>query len=718
MTLNDGDPFGDSLQLPEMANQKCSTGATDVSNENAAASAAVASDGLTIPGATKNAASIGFTPVSPNPAAAQPNETSIPISKPLASVPVDITQATNHLVANTIVPTAPGIPGICKTASVPIVPTPTSGTLSSLPSNHPAGSNGIPVTSACVAPPMRHIPTLMQPTAISIATPVMPTSSAVGSMLVKPENKLSVLPKQRAVPILPKSTPILPRVVTLAPRPSAIPSTDVPNLNTAGGSKIGSRDEDDTSDKGKRTSRARVYTEHDDFTLISFWASNYELFCRSSRLSFARKAAEYMNTVFSKSPEFTERGLTHEKQVHNKICYLVRRYESLKQKYLSESVASNVNSDGYCKTVMQLADADFPYFSKMHAFMSSSQPTYVRKRKAPRPSLDPLPNLVTSDSNGDSSRVCTTKQPTSSESATLHNRTGVPQAKARKVESNQTETANNAISRSLHSDESTANAVGGNASICQGINEPQEGGETGELSNSCHIEKGFEKNNHNAGTSTLNRLVVVSGGHGPLTENASKGVVQNSHGGSAPTRPDNDTNDNGTEMMESIMENGANGSHLGACVTIAGNDVSPKNVDVVMDDEMDDSHEGDIDEVFVEPNQVGREAEGGTLDDDEVNIQEDRLVKEARSVPSLLAEREYFNLRKKELVLRSREAKRLEAELVLRQREFECRRMELKSQGELQMVQQLRESAKVFLELGMNRNGYKCMERVALLLNL
>lgn len=720
MTLNNVETFGN---IPESANQKCSADSNNIPVTNVSA-APVASDGMTDPSPTKSTTPVVLASNASSISTALPNGTATPVSKPLAPALVANNETSNHLVTNAIVPVTAVAPGVRTTASVPIAPTPTSATLSHMPPNRPAGSNAIPTASTSVTSAMHPIPTLMQPTALCMTTPVVTSPPSVGSVPLKPENKLPAVPKQRAVPILPKSTPILPRVVTLAPRPtSVIPPTDVSNMNAVDGSRVGLRDEDDASDKGKRTSRARMYTEHDDFTLINFWASNYDLFCKSSKLSFARRAAEYMNTVFSKSAEFPERGLTHEKQVHNKICYLVRRYESVRQKYLSGSTSSDVNSDGYGRTVMQLADADFPYFSKMHSFMSSTQPTtYVRKRKIPRSSLDSLPDVVIPENNGESPHGCVQNQLTPGGSATLHDCTGMPLAKAHKVEGNQAGTNDNDTPGSVQNDGSTNRVVAVSAGMYQERDAVHGGDEVRVLQDSCHNIKALNQNSGSVGKSSVNGRTSAAGNDDPLKVSGSKGDIQDSQGRSVLARVNNQNDDDDTEMMESIVENGANSTQTGACINIdgeVGNDASRENVDGVMDDGMEDSNEEDgIDEVLVERTQVGQEIEGSTVDEDGGDIQGDEIIKDTQLMTSSQGEKEYYSLRKKELVLRSREAKRLEAELLLREREFECRRMELKSQGDLQMVQQLRESAKVFLELGMNGNGYKCMERVALLLKL
>lgn len=207
--------------------------------------------------------------------------------------------------------------------------------------------------------------------------------------------KRQAVPKGRAVPILPKQVvPAVPRTVPvpvpLAPRPVA---GGVP-AGQAGPANEGASGRDDETGRGaraqegeevrlngekvKRTQRTRIFTEEDDQKLIAFWSENYEQYTRSSKLSFARKAAEYMNMLFAMGGDTTS---THEKQVHNKICYLARRYDFVVAKY-GCGACPEAETDGsgpLTAEVMQRADSDFPYFSRMHAFMAGGR---SRKRKA------------------------------------------------------------------------------------------------------------------------------------------------------------------------------------------------------------------------------------------------------------------------------------------------------------------------------------------------
>ena len=77
-----------------------------------------------------------------------------------------------------------------------------------------------------------------------------------------------------------------------------------------------------------------------------------------------------------------------------------------------------------------------------------------------------------------------------------------------------------------------------------------------------------------------------------------------------------------------------------------------------------------------------------------------------------------LRLRRDELELRAREAQRLEDEVALKRAELAQREEDCAARRELQLVEQLRESAKTFFDRGMTDKGNKCMDKVLVLLKL
>lgn len=535
--------------------------------------------------------------------------------------------------------------------------------------------------------------------------PVIPPSSAplvttapmsqVVPITKNVEGKMTAVPKQRAVPILPKHTPILPRAVPLAPRPAVVLNVgDVSNSAGVDGERQSSREDDDGSDRTKRTQRPRAFTEHEDNVLINFWASNYDLFCRSSKLSFARKAAEYMNTSASKSNEHRDRTTTHEKQVHNKICYLVRRYDSVKQKYL----ASN-ESNRDLNTVMDIADAEFPYFSKIHAFMSKGQPTYIRKRKTPRGSLDSLPDVVIPDSAGEAYTKISTAQVVTNDSIQSDDVDGPP-AKTQRINSSMEITGNREAGE--------GNDIGRQTGKREKIDSDIENGCGRYSVKSVKVAHG----GNDVGTTSGDDRRNGSNDIGTQSRNKSTAEIEQCFRMSGPSKTQN---------------NGVSSGETGMLVGIA-NEPHTNMVSVEdSDDEMDEVDQGNLegDELIrriesghgMDNIEVIGHVSGGDSTAEDMGNGENRRNKEMRFFSGLHREREY-ELREKELVLRCREAKRLEAELNLRKREFERRQTVAKIRDDMQMVEQLRESAKLFFELGMNGDGHKCMARMAVLLKL
>lgn len=208
-------------------------------------------------------------------------------------------------------------------------------------------------------------------------------TSATSSLPAKP-NAVSILPKQTLQP-----GPV--RAVTLAPRPSDGCSfiLDVAPQVTAESKHIPTQAENSSGlqqqgvkhgDKKKHL-RTRVFTEEDDNILISFWRDNVDLYTQSSKLAFSRKAADSLNAKFASSA--LDKTPTHEKQVHNKVCYLLKRYEAVLQKHgiadtsgAGAGTARVVEGSGLAN-----AKAEFPYFPRMNAFLRPIYASFPRKRR-------------------------------------------------------------------------------------------------------------------------------------------------------------------------------------------------------------------------------------------------------------------------------------------------------------------------------------------------
>lgn len=463
-----------------------------------------------------------------------------------------------------------------------------------------------PMVQVVKAAPCHAVPTQAVPSqAVSGQATAGQAVAGQPFALQKPVPVTSGTPaKPRLVPILPKHIPaVLPRAVPLAPRPAAssesiaFPSAhDSPPAGPENGScKAVALDDDEAgaqgtaTDKPKRAQRTRTFTEEDDLELIRFWNFNLDLYTRCSKLSFSRRTAEYLNTLFASGPCAVDRTPTHEKQVHNKICYLVRRYEFVLHKYAERDMLDMAESVTETPTIgataMQLAESEFPYFAKMHSFLAAAtgRPASARKRKMSRSSSGSLPDVVIPDEKAAAGRA---SRPSYNEFAEDAAEGETQRAKARKIEDS-------------------------------GVRE--------------------------AGAQVMDESPAAD---------------------AAPKRDGSGGGRVGDADMEVATANGRRGGCEGG-----------------------GRKRGFEGEVY----DVGRERE-----------------KEDRD----------YELRKQEILLRSRDAKRLEADLKLRQRDFESRHQESLSRTEMQRVHQLRESAKIFFEIGMPGNGNKCMDKVAELLKL
>lgn len=319
----------------------------------------------------------------------------------------------------------------CATLATPATPvtsaplvTPLASTMSAAPTS--SGMAAVPISSAVAAAP------------VSSAVAAAPVSSAMAAAPVS--SAMAAAPVSSALAAAPATSVALasPTVAagTQLSSDAAINNqspSDEDEMKIASASSGPPSGTAGPTDKQRRLSRPRAFTEAEDLALIRFWGSNYDLYNRLSKLAFSRRAAEYLNNSLVTNVGITDRTPTHEKQVHNKICYLLRRYESVSKKYSSRRSKHNEGNLNASSNMLNMADAEFPYFSKMHAFMGDLLPvtTQERKRKALRYSSASLPAVVfpvsahdMQETNGNSDAVV------------VGDKAGEKPAKTRRVEDN------------------------------------------------------------------------------------------------------------------------------------------------------------------------------------------------------------------------------------------------------------------------------------------
>lgn len=380
------------------------------------------------------------------------------------------------------------------------------------------------------------------------------------------------------------------------------------------------------TEKQRRNVRPRAFTEEDDLALINFWASNYDIYSRVSKLAFARRAAEHLNKR-SGGTGSVDRSPTHEKQVHNKICYLLRRYESLLPKYYRNTP---LGDDNAARISMITIDSEFPYFSKMFTFMSnSSNSAYPRKRKALRSSVISVPNT----------------------------------------------------SHSIDSENEDVELLDADMVL-----RPKGEGMGEHLCDSNGIV-------------TTNACKWSKSGHNNVN------TAEHSNANSNALAEDKDGIETGVIISEPIaFESAPNGVGTTACASTDGDTER---------DLMKISHNGNED-IDAARGGVSRTGIGFLASNEKSHA----ILPESKLNTKRDSSRQVYQLRTEELSLRSLEHKRLEAELDLRRRDLEHRREEAQTRLNMQLVHELRESAKTFSDIGMSNNAYKCMEKVAALLEL
>lgn len=554
--------------------------------------------------------------------------------------------------------------------------------------------------------------------------------------------------------------------ITTTTTTTTTPTTPTTGATTANSPSV------PTTDKQKRSTRPRAFTEADDLTLIEFWKLNYILYCQSSKLAFARRAAEYLNKLFcntanklNNNPNNSDRTPTHEKQVHNKICYLLRRYEFVLHKYTS---GDRYDHNGN-KIIISLpkCDNDFPYFSKMYGFMTV-QPaaTICRKRKPSRYSSNvtslpdvvippPPPPPLTPNEQEQSQLLVSMHAPSppTLTSTKTNNKTNITHAMGTVAQSlhgqlqqqmnvqqehehreQQQQTINENLIVNINTMSSEIVDMNQEDTVDQRRpvkarridNNDNEISAAGDVNGAVMNNKQNNSLNMNGGdrnsgdrqnvndisgeemddqTNNINEMEGLTGGgeEEQQEEQQRQGQDQDD---------EEDTDNGGEEEEEKLIEDDE-------VQEIEEEEEEEEDQQIHTEDE---EHDDEDDEIIVVPvsqhQQTYRTSQvntGGIRELCEEQRHERKCINHQQQQE---IEGEELSIRKEELELRRKEVKRLDCELNLRRKDMELRRLEMMSLLEMKLIRELRESAKTFKDIGMGKNAAKCMEKVAILLKL
>lgn len=225
-------------------------------------------------------------------------------------------------------------------------------------------------------------------------------------------------------------TPTSAMLIAPRPNPAQVPRwqipSPVPNINPPqrlarkSPANISSNDTDKSADSvppaaanvdklkrnaGKRLrshkSLTRSFTEEEDLVLIAYWEKHYDQYARSSKLSFARCAATHLNSIFSATTPHSPP--TTEKQVHNKLTYLSKRFRKVCTKYALRSGSSI--SDLKNGSMALVAAKEFPYFLRLYNFLADELNIPVKSPLRDSPKHEscvtiPPHAVITSNRNG------------------------------------------------------------------------------------------------------------------------------------------------------------------------------------------------------------------------------------------------------------------------------------------------------------------------------